>query len=440
MSLKGKFKSIFSKFGWTERLAITALILTLIFLVIIFFAGGFEQDGGTDTALRSPIDQKITFLEKQLVDNSKDLKLYFAAASVYLQKVRETADTALYANVDDLMVKAENLDANSSEVFAFKAQVAMGRHNFSQGLKLGQRSLELSPGNARYHGIVADAQIELGMYDEAVESLQKMVDIKPDFASYSRIAYARELHGDIEGAIESMQQATEAGATYPENVAWAHVELGKLYFALNNLAEAESNFNAALEKLPDYSPAWRAKGRIALAKGDSQQAFSYFQRAVDKLPIDANLIDLADMYFRLGNVEKAKQLYEVVKIVYKQAEKNGVDVNLELALFLADHDLDLDQAVIKARAGYEKRPSINSADALAWSLYKNGSYEEAKKYSIKSLELGTRDANRLFHAGMIFGAAGEKAKAKEYLQQVADLNPNFSIIYEELAAKTLTEL
>ena len=49
-------------------------------------------------------------------------------------------------------------------------------------------------------GIMGDAQTELGRYDQALATVQRMVDLRPDLASYSRVSYQRELHGDLPGA------------------------------------------------------------------------------------------------------------------------------------------------------------------------------------------------------------------------------------------------
>ncbi len=45
-----------------------------------------------------------------------------------------------------------------------------------------------------------DANVELGNYDEAVKLADKMVEIRPDLRSYSRVSYLREIHGDVDGA------------------------------------------------------------------------------------------------------------------------------------------------------------------------------------------------------------------------------------------------
>ena len=131
----------------------------------------------------------------------------------------------------------------------------------------------------------------------------------------------------------------------------------------------------------------------------------------------------------MGDRKKAEGQYELVQSMDKLLRANGVNTDLEIALFYADHDMDLKTSLEKARAAYDARPSIHAADALAWTLYKTGNYKEAQKYSSEALKLGTRDPLKLFHAGMISKALGQKEQAREYLQQAIDLNPHFSLLY-----------
>jgi tetratricopeptide (TPR) repeat protein len=73
-------------------------------------------------------------------------------------------------------------------------------------------------------------------------------------------------------------------------------------------------------------------------------------------------------------------------------------------------------------------------------LYKAGNYKEAQKYSSEALKLGTRDPLKLFHAGMIAKALGQREQARKYLQQAVDLNPHFSLLYSDEAADSLKAL
>jgi tetratricopeptide (TPR) repeat protein len=119
---------------------------------------------------------------------------------------------------------------------------------------------------------------------------------------------------------------------------------------------------------------------------------------------------------------------------------NSVDMDMEIALFNADQNKDLDANAERARQAYANRPSIHAADVLAWALYKTGNYEEARNYSEEALQLGTQDALKLFHAGMIAYCLGENAEAREYLKQALVINPHFCIRYSDKAQKTLEAL
>jgi tetratricopeptide (TPR) repeat protein len=118
-----------------------------------------------------------------------------------------------------------------------------------------------------------------------------------------------------------------------------------------------------------------------------------------------------------------------------------VNTDLESAVFLADRGERLDQAISQARAVYDSQPgSIRAADALAWTLHRSGRSAEALAYARQSLRLGTRDNNLLFHAAIVEQAAGDPARARALLQQIADTNPRFSLIYPDEAADALTAL
>jgi tetratricopeptide (TPR) repeat protein len=357
-----------------------------------------------------------------------------------LQKVRETGDPSLYAKADDLLDRAEKIEPQNPELFATRGILALARHDFVRALEFGERAQASNPESARYHGIVGDAQIELGRYKEAIASYQKMIDLRPDFSSYSRVAYARELYGDPEGAIQAMQDAVDAGAPVPENKAWAYVQLGNLRFTAGQLQEAAKDYDLATKTLPNFPPALAGQARIAAARGELEQAAALYQQAFDRMPLAEYAILLGDVYTEMGEKKEAAEQYALVRAIDKLYRANGVDTDLEIALFYADHDMKLQTSLEKARSAYDARPSIHAADALAWTLYKTGNYKEAQKHSSEALKLGTRDPLKLFHASMIAKALGQREQAREYLQQAVELNPHFSLLYSDEAADSLKAL
>jgi tetratricopeptide (TPR) repeat protein len=394
----------------------------------------FRQTAGTST------DNLVSSLQRQIRANPKDFDAHIDLANAYLQKVRETGDPTLYTKAEALLDKAQKLQHQSPELFASRGTLALARHDFGAALGYGTRALASDPKSARYHGIVGDAQIELGMYEDAVDSYQEMVNERPDFSSFSRVAYARELYGDPEGAIEAMEYALQAGSGTPENVAWAHVQLGNLWFGSGNLDQAEKEYGRSTDTVSSYAPALAGQARVAAARGDLGPASKLYKQAFNRMPLPEYAIALGDVYARMGQQEKAEAQYELVQSMDKLLRANGVNTDLEIALFYADHDMNLKTSLEKARSAYKARPSIHAADALAWTLYKTGNHKEAQKYSEEALKLGTRDPLKLFHAGMIAKSLGQKDQARNYLQQATDLNPHFSLLYAVEAADALKSL
>jgi tetratricopeptide (TPR) repeat protein len=433
-----------------SKRALLGLAAALAAVAAILASGllrGDEPPAGKDaapvasvTGSGSSTDRLIAGFQRRLNDNPEDFSSYVNLANAYLQKVRETGDPSLYAKAEDLLDRAEQIEPQNPELFATRGILALARHDFARALEFGERALASNPESARYYGIVGDAQIELGKYEEAIASYQKMIDNRPDFSSYSRVAHARELYGDPEGAIQAMQDAVDAGAPVPENKAWAYVQLGNLRFTTGQLEEAAKDYDLATKTLPNYPPALAGQARIAAARGELEDAAALYRQAFDRMPLAEYAILLGDVYAEMGDRQKAAEQYDLVRAIDKLFRANGVNTDLEIALYYADHDLELQTSLEKARAAYKARPSIHAADVLAWTLYKAGDYREAQRYASEALKLGTRDPLKLFHAGMIAKARGQNEQAQEYLQQAVDLNPHFSLLHDEVAAAALDEL
>jgi len=161
---------------------------------------------------------------------------------------------------------------------------------------------------------------------------------------------------------------------------------------------------------------------------------------VAAMPLPEYVIALGDLYERVGEKELAKRQYDLVLALQELYRANGVDTEMETALFQADHDLNVTGALEQAKRQMHKQPNIKAADVLAWTLYKTGQYQEAQSTIRKALRLGTKEPLLLYHAGMIHYKAGQRAKAKEFLSQALDLNPQFSIRHVPIARRVLEEL
>ncbi|HKX83679.1 MAG TPA: tetratricopeptide repeat protein, partial [Pyrinomonadaceae bacterium] len=121
---------------------------------------------------------------------------------------------------------------------------------------------------------------------------------------------------------------------------------------------------------------------------------------------------------------------EEANTLYRSAEdliRNTTGDLHRLALLWAEHGEKLDEALAVAAGDYETNKDIYAADILAWCLYKNGRYAEAKEKIGEALRLNTGDARILYHAGMIEKALGNSKTARNLLRSALTANPYFDM-------------
>ena len=382
----------------------------------------------------------IAQVQAKLKAQPNDWQAVDLLAGAYLQKVREVGDPSYYPKVETLLNRALAHDTADPEATTLMGSLALARHQFVAALDWGRRARRLDPASSRAVGVIGDAEIELGRYPDALSSFQQMVDLRPDLSSYARVSYARELFGDVPGAIEAMQKAVEAGGPVPENSAYTRVLLGNLYLNAGRPQQADREYRQALFEYPGYPYGLAGIARVEVATGHYPDAVGYYRQAVDTYPLPDFVIALGDVYAATGDQRRASETYDLAAAEQQLYRANGVDLDAELALFDADHRRDLSAALLAARAAMADRPSVRTADILAWTLFQTGDDRDAEAASRQALRLGTQDATMFFHRGMIEARLGQTAAAIADLHQALYINPYFSLLWAPVARSTLTSL
>ena len=404
------------------------------------------------TPLPTGSNHSILTAQVTVAHNPKDAAGYAGLGAAYFQRARETGDIGDYQLAEEALNKSLDLvstDFSAGDALETMAEVCMGEHRFANALSYAQKALSLGTGDLSPFAIVGDAYADMGEYDKAGSAYGRLTprDMtlfpRAAYARDSRLSYLKFIAGDTVGAIALMKTAVTEGveAQLPsENLAWLYYELGEYETQSGDAASADAAYLAALNTHPGDYRALAALGKLRANNGRYAEAIVLYQKAIAVVPMPIFIAELGDLYSRSGNPAEAQKQYALVEYIGLLGHINQVLHNRDLALFYADHDMKLAEALDLAQKELEVRRDVYTWDALAWALYKNGKLKEAAKASEKATQFGTQDSLLLFHAGVIAEGLGQRDQARSDLEKALQINPHFHLIYADAAQQKLATL
>jgi tetratricopeptide (TPR) repeat protein len=381
----------------------------------------------------------ITALQQALREDPDDEAAYAALGDAYYQRARETGDAAYYSRAEGAFQEALARNPEDIVATAGLGTLALARHDFAAALELGRQAYRLEPRLFRAYPVIVDAQIELGRYRAASETLERLVRLKPTLAAYSRVSYYRELHGDLTGAVRAMRLAVSAGSGSVEASAYVLTLLGGLEVARGRYDAADHAYDEALALDPGYPPALAGRARIEAGRGRFDAAILTYRRVVERLPLPEYAIALAETEQAAGAMDAARRDFALVEAQARLLGAQGVNTDVELALYEADHG-DPRRGVVLGQDAWRRAPSVRSADAYSWALFRAGRLDAASKFSRRAMRLGSRDPSFLYHAGIIARATGRNGAARDYLGTLVRQSPRFHPLYGPRAQRALEGL
>jgi tetratricopeptide (TPR) repeat protein len=370
-------------------------------------------------------------------------KAWVLLGDALAQEFRDTARESLYDHAESAYLRALDLNARSIEAHCGLAWVYGGRHEFTVSVLWAEKALALDPHSPAALGIIGDAQVELGDYDAAAETYQKMMDARPDLSSWSRGAHLLWLTGEKTRALRLMDKAIRAGGPSAENTAWCRAQLAVMHFHDGALLPAQQVLQPALDAGSRLAPVLLAAGRIAAARGEFDAAAGHYRRLLEAGPQHDALVALGDLFTVRGAKEEAEKCYASVERLHAAHlaahGKTGRHSHLAMAKFLAGHGRNPAEALRLVE--HEKfTGNVHAADTLAWIYFKNGDLPRAAEAMQRALKYGTPDAAMRYRAGMIAAATGDRVTAMKRLQEALSMNPHFDVLHAPLAVKKLEEL
>ena len=362
---------------------------------------------GEMTTSRADLELAMTAAEQKLAADPADGRaaLTFAQASLRRARIESNGGYTLKAE----RVLKSVLAREPSDYGALKmlGAVYLSQHRFHEAIEAATRATRVHPNEAWNYGVIGDAHIELGEYDAAFDAFDTMARLRPDAAAYARVAYAQELQGRLQAAIGSMRMAAEAtGAQDPESLAWHDAQIGNLLLQTGDIDGAAREFARAGHAFPGHPFAEAGVARVAVARGQYDDALNIYRALMSKAPTSEIAIAAGDLLSMRGDEEGARAMYARAEAIERDAWLTEARLTTNLARMLAERGVRTSEAVQLAEEAARSRKDIFTMDALAWSYFRAGRLSDAEEASRQARRTGTADRRILAHAAAIEQALG----------------------------------
>jgi tetratricopeptide (TPR) repeat protein len=383
----------------------------------------FEGNRAPGTT-REQLRATVAAARADLARRPADARAAVVLADALMREARVTSNPGLAVEGEQALRRVLADQPSDYEARRMLAVVHLSEHRFRDAINEGARVRDARPDDAWNYGVIGDAHIELGEYDAAFESFDRMMRLRPNAAAYGRAAYSLELRGRLNEALDAMKMA--ADATSPrdaESLAWHYSQIGDLYLQMGRRAEAEREYRRAAASFPDHPFAQRGFARVAESRGDLPGAIAIYRSMMTTAPSPDIAAKLGELLEGQGDRAAAERSYALAESGWRFDAPQPT----ALARFLAEHNRELDEAVRLAEGAAAERHDIFTEDALAWCYFKTGRLADASTVMTAALRTGTADRTILYHAAAIRLSLGDHAGARRLATKALRQDATFDV-------------
>ncbi|MFI2366863.1 tetratricopeptide repeat protein [Streptomyces sp. NPDC018833] len=438
-----------------KNAAVSTLVGATLVTCVILLAPGWEDEASPRPAARAmaaagagapaaPADLKALIEDREawLRDHSRDAESWAVLGAAYVERGTRTARPADFPKAERALRRSLALGAaRDGDVRALvgMAALANARHDHVAASIWGERARRQQPKAWTLYPVLADAYNGLGNHKLAAQATDMLQKLHSGPQVRGREAQLYRDKGHREDAAALAYDATVTASTSPEKAAGL-LRQGDLAWERGEAAEAVGHYDAALEEDPEAHRALAGRARALVALGPVDAAQRDYEEALEKAPQPEYALEAGELAESLGQDEDAATQYARVRTLVEEARAHGVDNDLVLARYEADHG-DPATAVRLLQGEWRRgHRSVYVADAMGWALYRVGRAEDALPFAKLATGQGLRSALFAYHRGQIERELGEYGPARRHIEEALQTNPQFSPLLAPLAREALDTL
>jgi tetratricopeptide (TPR) repeat protein len=390
-------------------------------------AGGATGSGGRASDL-ARIKTNVEFWSSRVARNPDDFISSNRWGIAEIELARATGDLSAYLRADAAFDTTLARDPHNAAALGYKGSVLVSLHRFVDAAALARTVLAGQPRDPVALATLGDSSLELGDLVGAHDAYGRANDVVRSAATLVRLGHLSFIGGDTAAAVRA---------------AFYHYQLADVLISTGDRAGAARAYAAALAADPGSFLARSGLARVAAADGNLDEAIRQLSAAIAIVPQPEFLARRGDLYTLRaapGDARRAANDYATVEAIAKLAGDASSVYDRTLALYLANHGLEPTRAVALVDAELAVRKDVYGYDADAWALLAAGRAEDAEAMIGRALDVGTRDAKVLYHAGMIAAALGQTDHARAFIEDSLALDPSFDPLQVSRARATLATL
>ena len=344
------------------------------------------------------------------------------------------------------------------------ARFALRKGDMVQLEQCAAQIIELQPDNPDGYAMRALSYIRRGQLSQAETDVQKAISIAPQSsAGYVQMGNLMLARKNFRAAEQSYQEALQRDsgssdalgglmnayfaegqvanafaaartqiAKVPNNSAFYDL-LGTALFdrkrGPEDVADAESALTKAVQLDEHNIDGWLKLVQVQAVRDSADQAMATCQKALAISPDEAGYyLLLGELYVSKQDWDPARQALQ--KVLSLSPQNPAASNDLAYVMLQTDGNPDIVMPLAEtARRGMPDSPQ--AADVMGWVLYKKGAYRSAIDQFLEALKLGAKAKSREnatvhYHLGMAYEKTGQIGLAREELQRVLKISPNYS--------------
>ena len=319
------------------------------------------------------------------------------------------------------------LQPDSPDGYALRAISLMNRHLLTEAGEAVRKAISVAPQSPVGYVQLGALELVQKQYPEAVKAYQNALERDQNSTDALRgLMNALLIQDRVDQAVAA---ANSQIAKAPNNAEFYDLLGTALFNNKKDLGGAETALRKSIELQGSNADALIKLGEVQAARGEVDQAIATYEQAAKDHPHNANFQTL------LGQLYESKQDWNRAQEAYQKALEitpndpltcnNLANVMLRLG---GNPDLAMTLAQT-ARRGMPDSP--DAADTLGWVYYQKGAYQSAIDLFEEALKLAGKnkvpeDPGVHYHLGLAYQKTNQPALARQHLEKVLRIDPNYS--------------